>query len=130
MKISVINSNNSVFNGKIEDSTLLRKALLNFNSGELTEFNRLKDKMAKVNDGKVFSVLDGTRFSRNETSHYKDIFIRYVQLSSKEEDKPMEFYNKEVYRTDTGRGLDISEGTTDKTAFAKAILTPLRRIYG
>lgn len=130
MRINPIYSWDKSFKGKIENSTLLKKALLNFTPEELAEFNNLKNKMAKVNDGKVFSVLNGTKFPKNEAPSYKDVFKRYVQLCSKEEDKPIEFYNEEFYRNDTGRGLYITEGKTDTSAFAKAILPPLRKLYG
>lgn len=130
MKISKIDSQNNNFKGRINDCIFLKEALSHFNPAELSEFNNLKNKMSKVNDGKVFSVLQGSKFPQDTKYKNRDVFERYVQLASKENDKPMEFYEPQTYRVDSGSWRHITEGNTDSSAFAKAILTPLRNIYG
>lgn len=63
MRILPINNSYSKpqFKGKINECDFLKKALTHFNEAELKEFNALKEKMAKVNDGKIYSLLMGSK---------------------------------------------------------------------
>ena len=132
MKILPINNNYNKpqFKGKINESDFLKKALTHFNEAELKEFNALKEKMAKVNDGKVYSLLMGCKFGYDKrNNHVTDVYYRYAQLAANNTDRGMDFYNKEIYQIDIGNGTNIRKLDSDNTAFVRAILEPLRKIY-
>ena len=132
MKILPINNNYNKpqFKGKINESDFLKKALTHFNEAELKEFNALKEKMAKVNDGKVYSLLMGCKCGYDKrNNHVTDVYYRYTQLAANNTDRGMDFYNKEIYRIDIGNVGEQRELDSDNTAFARAILEPLRKIY-
>lgn len=85
MKILPINNNYNKpqFKGKINESDFLKKALTHFNEAEIKEFNTLKEKMAKVNDGKIYSLLMGTKCGNDKrNNHVTNVFYRYAQLAA------------------------------------------------
>lgn len=132
MKILPINNNYNKpqFKGKINESDFLKKALTHFNEAEIKEFNTLKEKMAKVNDGKIYSLLMGTKCGNDKrNNHVTNVFYRYAQLAANNTDRKMDFYNKEIYQIDIGDWRELRELDSDNTAFARAILEPLRKIY-
>ena len=132
MRVLPINNNYNKpqFKGKIQESNFLKKALTHFKEAELKEFNVLKEKMAKVNDGKVYSLLMGTKCGYDKTNKYSpDVYYRYAQLAANNTAKKMDFYNKEIYQIDIGNGTNIRKLDSDNTAFARAILEPLKKIY-
>lgn len=132
MRILPINNNynKTQFKGKINESDFLKKALTHFNEAELKEFNTIKEKMAKVNDGKVYSLLMGTKFGYDKRNGRTiDVYYRYAELAANNPDRGMDFYNEEIYRIDVGNAEAQRELDSDNTAFARAILKPLREIY-
>lgn len=132
MRVLPINNNYNKpqFKGKVQESDFLKKALTHFNETELKEFNALKEKMAKVHDGKIYSLLMGTKFDYDKrNNHVSDVYYRYAQLAANNTDRGMDFYNKEIYRIDLGNAEAQRELDSDNTAFVRAILEPLRKIY-
>ena len=112
MKILPINNNYNKpqFKGKINESDFLKKALTHFNEAEIKEFNTLKEKMAKVNDGKIYSLLMGTKCGNDKrNNHVTNVFYRYAQLAANNTDRKMDFYNKEIYQIDIGDWRELRE---------------------
>ena len=132
MRVLPINNNynKTQFKGKINESDLLKKALTHFNEAELKEFNAIKEKMSKVNDGKVYSLLMGTKCGYDKMNgRITDVYYRYVELAANNPDRGMDFYNEEIYRIDIGNGNAQRKLESDNSAFVRAILEPLRKIY-
>ena len=132
MRILPINSSYSKpqFKGKINECDFLKKALTHFNEAELKEYKAIKEKMAKVNDGKIYSLLMGSKCGYDKrNNHVSDVYYRYAQLAANNPDRRMDFYNEEIYRIDIGNGNYQRELDSDNNAFVRAILEPLRKIY-
>ena len=130
MKIPAINNiYQPQFKGKFKESQFTQKALTNFNNAELEEFNMLKNRMSKINDGKTFKLLEGTICSyKNNTDSELEGFIKYAQLYSESTNGKCDFYNKEVYAIEIKEFFG-KENFKDPKAFVRAILEPLKRIY-
>ena len=57
--------------------------------------------MAKVNDGKVYSLLMGSKCGYDKRNgRTTDVYYRYVELAANNPDRRMDFYNKEIYAED------------------------------
>ena len=82
MRILPINNSYSKpqFKGKINECDFLKKALTHFNEAELKEFNALKEKMAKVNDGLSVGHTCPTKTKSTIYSTNSEIFILFLSL--------------------------------------------------
>lgn len=114
------------FKGKIAKTENLNKALGHFTQSELKEFQQLEKKAAKICDGKIFHVILGAETEENLNSRYYSFNIYHlVQLM----DNDHKFYEKEYYKISESEGNEINEIASDTSAFAKAIIKPLKDIY-
>ena len=129
--ISIADNRKINFKGKIQESVILNKALGKLKPIERAEFNDLKTKAAKVQDGKIFSLCIGCKYSTNKKTG-EDEHYYYTQLHESNEKK---FFPAEIYKISTAYRRSIFEDcnekiiATDDSAFARAILNPLREIY-
>ena len=114
------------FKGQIKETDPLVKALKKFTPQELAEFNELKLKASKISDGRNFFLCMGGKIKTKEAA--KDECHYYTQFYESKEGK---YYPAETYRVakEGWRRLEEITVSTDDSAFARAILNPLREIY-
>ena len=124
--IQPIGGCNTAFKGQIKSSKYLSMALAQFSEKELAEFNTLHAKAMKVNDGKVYHVLKGCKCKTENLDNFtKTEYNHYIGLYD-ENSKPL---SKEIYEIEVGSWKYSRVVSTDKNAFVRAILDPLRKLY-
>ena len=122
MKITVSDST-SRFLGQVN---INKKYLKNFTPNELREFNALVKKAENTDDKRLITSWVGATLKNDlngDTFRYSTI-----GLSLEEKGKPVNYqFSKEYYEIFNTKS---AEKLRDDGAFARAILNPLRKLYG
>lgn len=112
------------FRGKIKETVILKDSMSNFSEKELAEFNTLKNKASKVYDGKELTVYKNSKFAPDSFEKATNIYSIGIL------DENNEFLSSEIYKIASSEKISKQKiHSEDKTAFARAILNPLRDLY-